>query len=328
MRRDRPLERERPPRGGAIPLSGLDVVCLGILVADVIARPVEELPAAGTMELVEEVTLHGGGCALNTATALSRLGLRAGVAGKVGADPFGEYLLGLLDERGIARSGVVVDESVATSATVVLVDAAGERTFLHLKGANERLRADELDRELLFSARALHLAGALVLDELDGEPTAAILAEARERGLLTSLDTVFDPSDRWERVLPSLPHADLFTPGLNEARGISGEEDPARAAGWLRERGVKEVAVTMGEEGCYAAGDGYEARLEPPAVRALDGTGSGDAFAAGLIYGKLAGWSFERAVRLANAAGALATTAVGATEGVRALDETAALAGL
>jgi ribokinase len=61
-------------------------------------------------------------------------------------------------------------------------------------------------------------------------------------------------------------------------------------------------------------------------VQAIDGTGAGDAFAAGLIYGKLADWSFEDAVTLANAAGALATTAVGATEGVLGLDETLAFA--
>jgi sugar/nucleoside kinase (ribokinase family) len=61
---------------------------------------------------------------------------------------------------------------------------------------------------------------------------------------------------------------------------------------------------------------------------ALDGTGAGDAFAAGLLYGHLAGWPLERAAALANAAGALAATAVGAVEGVRGLEETLALAGL
>lgn len=305
----------------------LDVVCLGILVVDLIARPVEGLPARGTLELVDEISMRGGGSALNTASALVRLGLRAGAAGKVGADPFGEFLLGLVHERGIDRRCVLVDRAVPTSATVVLVDGEGERTFLHLPGANGRLRAEELDRELLFSGRALHLAGALVLDHLDGEPAAEILAEARCRGLQTSLDTIF-ASGRWERVLPSLPYADLFTPGLREAQAITGEDDPARAASWLRNRGVNEVIVTMGPAGCYAAGPDFEGRVAPPPVEAVDGTGAGDAFAAGLIYGKLAGWPFEQGVRFASAVGALATTAVGASEGVRGLEETLALAGL
>lgn len=305
----------------------LDVVCLGILVVDVIARPIEGLPPRGTLAVVDEITMRGGGSALNAATALVRLGSRAGTAGKVGADAFGEYLLGLIQERGVEGRSVLVDGTVPTSATVALVDSEGERTFLHLPGANGQLRAEELDRELLFSGRALHLAGALVLDQLDGEPAAGILAEAKHEGLLTSLDTVF-ASGRWERVLPALPYADLFTPGLREAQAITGEEDPARAAAWLRDRGVDEVVVTLGPAGCYAAGAGFEGRLAPLPVEAIDGTGSGDAFAAGLIYGKLAGWPFERSVQFANATGALATTAVGASEGVRGLDETLALAGL
>ena len=163
---------------------------------------------------------------------------------------------------------------------------------------------------------------------LDGEPTADILREARARGLLTSLDTVFDATGRWERVLPSLQHLDLFTPGLAEARALTGENEPPRVADWLQARGVREVALTMGAEGAYVAGAGFEGQLPPVGVRAVDGTGSGDAFVAGLLYGKLAGWPFERAARFANAVGGLATTAVGATEGVRGVEETLALAGL
>jgi sugar/nucleoside kinase (ribokinase family) len=308
-------------------MAGLDVVCLGILVADVIARPVDAFPQRGSLGLVDELTLHGGGGVLNSASWLARWGMKVAAAGKVGADPFGDYLLGLLDERGVEREGVHRDPEVPTSATVVLVDSAGDRTFLHLPGANGALRAEELDTRVLFGGRALLYTGALVMPALDGEPAASILAEARTRGLLTALDTVFDSTGRWSRVLPSLPHVDLFMPGLAEARGVSGLDDPPAAAAWLREQGVGEVAIKLGEQGCYASGAGFEGYLEPIQVRAVDGTGAGDAFVAGALYGKLAGWSFERSVRLGNAAGAQATTAVGAAEGVASLEETLALAG-
>ena len=306
----------------------MDVVCLGILVADVICRPVDELPERGTLGLAGEIQLRGGGCALNTASALARFGLGAGVAGKVGADRFGAFVLDLLDERGVDRRAVVRDEAAPTSATVALVGSDGARTFLHVPGANGTLRADELDPGLLYSGRALHAAGQLVMPALDGEPFAAILADAQSRGLLTSLDTVFDASGRWERVLPSLMHVHLFTPALAEARAITGEEDPARAAAWLRKRGVGAVAITLGADGCYACGPGFEGHVPTPAVAEVDGTGSGDAFAAGLLYGTLAGWGLERSARFACAAGALATTAVGAYEGLRAPEETLSVAGL
>jgi sugar/nucleoside kinase (ribokinase family) len=145
---------------------------------------------------------------------------------------------------------------------------------------------------------------------------------------VTSLDTVWDATGRWERVLPALPHVDLFAPSLPEGRAISGEEEPAAVASWLRERGVGAVVLKCGASGCYASGDGFEEALEAFPVAAVDGTGAGDAFVAGLLYGHLAGWPLERSARFANAVGALATTAVGAVEGVRGLEETLAVAGL
>jgi len=113
-----------------------EVVCLGILVADVIARPVDRVPESGSLALVDEIVLRGGGCALNTGTALTRLGLSVACAGKVGGDAFGDFIVGLLDERCVDRSLVARDASLPTSATVALVDDAGERTFLHVPGAN------------------------------------------------------------------------------------------------------------------------------------------------------------------------------------------------
>jgi sugar/nucleoside kinase (ribokinase family) len=168
-----------------------------------------------------------------------------------------------------------------------------------------------------------------VMPAFDGAPTAAVLEEARARGLITSLDTVWDATGGWERLLPSLPHLDLFVPTLGEGAAISGqEEDPKAVADWLRGRGVGTVALKLGADGCYVSSEEFEGYLAAPPVKAIDGTGAGDAFAAGMLYGRLAGWPVDRSAAFANAAGALAATAVGAVEGVRGLTETLALAGL
>jgi sugar/nucleoside kinase (ribokinase family) len=301
------------------------VVCVGILVADVLARPVDDIPW-GSLSLVDEVALRGGGCALNTASALARLGRAATVAGKVGADALGDFLLGLMDERGVGRAGVVRDPSVPTSASVALVSGDGERTFLHLPGANGRLRLDEIDGDLLDGAACVHVAGALVLEELDGVPTAELLAGARRRGLVTSLDTVWDASGRWERVEPALPHLDLVMPSIAEARAISELDEPPVVAAWFRSRGVGTVALTMGAEGCYVAGEGFEGFVHAPEVHAVDGTGAGDAFAAGFLHAWLDRRPLEETARFACAAGALAATAMGAYDGVGGEREILALA--
>ena len=306
----------------------MDVVCLGILVADVIARPVDDPPTPGTLAFVDAIEVHAGGCALNTASALAAFGLRSSVVGKVGRDLFGDFLLGVLEERGLSRTGVLRDERVGTSATVVLVESTGERTFLHVPGANAALAPNELDPGRLYAGRALHLAGALVMERLDGEPFAAIAGEASRRGLLTSLDTVWDATGRWSRLEPCLPHLDLVMPSLAEGQALSGATDAAGIAAWLRERGVRNVLVTMGPAGCYASGEDFEGHVAAPSVRALDSTGAGDAFAAGVLYGALAGWPLEQSARLGCAAGAVASTTVGAMLPDRSLDEVLVLAGI
>jgi sugar/nucleoside kinase (ribokinase family) len=285
------------------------------------------LPKRGTLALVDSIVLRGGGSALNTASALAKLGLRAAVVGKVGADAFGDFIFRTMEDRGVDASGVIRDATIATSASVALVDATGERTFLHATGANATLTAGEL-REEPFWGQALHIAGALVLDELDGDPTASLLSEARRRRILTSVDTVFDARGRWDRLLPALPFCDLVTPGLHEARAITGEDEPTRAARRLRELGARIAVVTSGADGCYVASDTFEGHVSGYRVDAVDGTGAGDAFAAGFLHGLLAGRPFEECARLANAAGGLATRAVGAFEGVGDLVETERLAGL
>jgi sugar/nucleoside kinase (ribokinase family) len=293
----------------------------------VIVRPVDVLPERGTLGLVDSIVLRGGGCALNTASVLARLGQRAAVVGKVGNDSFGDFIVGTLEGRGVDASGVIRDSTTPTSASVVSVDSGGERTFLHSTGANAMLTADEV-REKSFRGQALHIAGALVLDKLDGEPAASLLAEARRRGITTSVDTVFDARGRWDRVVPALPFCDLVTPGLAEARAITGEEEPARATARLRELGARVAAVTLGADGCYVASDSFEGHVSSFRVESVDGTGAGDAFAAGFLHGLLVGRPLEECARLANAAGGLATREVGAFEGVGDLVETERLAGL
>jgi sugar/nucleoside kinase (ribokinase family) len=174
--------------------------------------------------------LHTGGCALNTATALARLGLPVEVIGKVGADAFGDYLVRALAERRIGTRGVSRDNRVGTSATMVLIGADGERAFVHYIGANACLTPDDVDPVMIDRAAILHIAGALVMPRFDGEPTAELLAYARSKGVITFLDTVWDETGDWGRMLPCLPYLDYFVPTLEEGQGISGQTAPQEVA--------------------------------------------------------------------------------------------------
>jgi sugar/nucleoside kinase (ribokinase family) len=300
------------------------IICLGIMVADIIGRPLHTIPEPGRLVLVDEMSLHTGGCAINSATALARLGLPVEVIGKVGADTFGDFLLNAISERGIGISGVKCDDQVGTSATMVMVEPDGERRFVHYIGANATLDLGDVDVDMITTASILHIAGSFVMPGIDGQPTAALLAEARTAGVTTFLDTVWDDTGRWIDVLaPCLPQIDYFVPSLPEAQALTGLEPPEDVARALLDKGVRTVALKMGAEGCLVIEDtGNAIRLPAFQVDIVDATGAGDAFVAGFIAGIWKGWSLAETARFANAVGALCVTGVGATGCVNTLPAT------
>ena len=298
-------------------------MCLGILVADVVAKPIEEMPGKGRLQLVDTMELHTGGCASNTGYALSRLGISTGVMGKVGTDGFGDFFVRYMEDAGLDTRGIRRTSSVNTSATMVMVSADGERTFFHYLGANAELCHDDLDFDIIKEAKILHIAGAFLMPSFDGEPTARVLQQAREWGITTSLDTAWDSKDNWMNVLePCLQHLDIFMPSIEEARMITGKEEPSDVAELLLSYGIGTVALKMGEQGSYIRTNDWELSVPIYKVDAIDATGAGDAFAAGFLAGVSKGWDHKKAARLANAVGACCTTAMGATAGVKDWQET------
>lgn len=295
-----------------------DVVCLGILVADVFGRPVNEWPERGRLSLVDEIGIGIGGCAANTGLALLKLGGDVGIMGKVGSDGFGDFVAETLKTHGADVSGVLRDAEVGTSATMIMIDDAGERTFIHYIGANARVRPEELDLNAICAARVFHFAGALVMPGFDGEPAASVLKAAREAGVTTSVDTVWDATGRWmELMAPLFPYTDVFLPSLSEAAEITGKTDPADVAAALIDLGVGTVGLKLGEKGSYVRRGDEIVRAPAYPVTPVDGTGSGDAFVAGFLRGMLAGWDLEKTTRFANAVGGLCTTGMGTTAGLR-----------
>ena len=159
----------------------------------------------------------------------------------------------------------------------------------------------------------------------DGQPTANVLKRAQEMGITTSLDTAWDSRGRWMELLaPCLPYMDYAVPSIEEARMVTGLHEPADVAKALMDRGVKVVGLKMGEDGCYIRSADDEVRMPKYDVEAVDACGAGDAFAAGFLTGIVKGWDLEMTGRFANAVGACCVTAIGATTGIRSLEDTLA----
>ncbi len=295
-----------------------DVICLGILVADIIGRPIEAVPAPGALALVESIAPHIGGCAANTGIGLHRLGVETAVVGAVGRDGFGEFVRGVLQSEGVEIGGVI-SKDAPTSATMVLVRPDGERTFLHCVGANAAFQKSDFDANLLDGARLLHVAGHGLMPAFDGAPCAEVVRDARRCGVRTSLDTAGAPDPKWrENLREVLPHLDYFVPSLHEVRELFPDcASPEAIAARLIGEGVGCVALKLGAAGSYALNRaGQSARAAAWDVAAVDATGAGDAFAAGFLAAALRDLPLESCLKMGNASGANCVQAVGTIAGL------------
>jgi sugar/nucleoside kinase (ribokinase family) len=300
-----------------------EVVCFGQLVADLVAYPVQKCPERGGLELTSEMRLSTGGGASNVTFDLQRLGVEATIVGRVGNDSLGDFVVQKLQAAGISVSGIKRDQDRSTSSCIVLTHPDGERSFIYSHGANAHLGAADLDRTLLDDCKIFHVGSALVLPGFDGEQAGVLLKEVQQRGCLTVVDTAWDNEGKWMQLIaPYLPYTDYFLPSFNEARELSQTEEPAGMAQYFLERGVRQVGIKLGSQGSYLANSEISFELPPYRVTSLDSTGAGDAFVAGFIAALLRGWDLKRSGDFANAVGALATTGLGATAGVRDLATT------
>lgn len=300
-----------------------DVVCIGNLVADAVARPVDTFPERGKLTLTDDIQLHSGGCATNTGNALGKLGIDTAVIGKVGADGFGDFLIDAIRRFGVDTRGIVQDKQSSTSATLVMVSSDGERSFVHSLGANAKFGEEDVDFGILEDTKIVHIAGALLLPEFDGEPMANVLKRAKQMGLTTSLDTCWDPTGKWMETLePVLHHVDVFLPSYDEARELVRADEPRKIAEAFMDYGIKIVGLKMGSQGCYIRTANEEYRIPVYDVEAVDATGAGDSFVGGFLAGLIKGWALEDIGRLANAVGACCVTKMGASSGILSWDDT------
>ena len=301
----------------------MDVLSLGIFVVDVLGRPIDRFPEKGQLELFDELEIHTGGCANNTAIALSRLGISVGGMGKIGNDHFGDLVLQTLTENGVDTTGIQQDANVNTSFTFVAIASDGERSFCHYIGANGELCEADINWELLKTAKILHIAGALVMPKFDGHPMANVLRKAKTLGLTTSLDTAWDATGKWLKTLePCLPFVDIFLPSLTEAEHLTGTSELSEIAQFFINYGISTVGIKMGARGSYVATDTEELFIPAYPVAVIDATGAGDAYAAGFLAGTVMEWELKATAELASATGAACVTAIGTTAGIQNLEET------
>ena len=293
------------------------ILCAGFVCADLVLRPVDDLPPPGGNRFVEDARLFIGGCAANAAVAFARLGVDVAVAGRVGDDQLGRLVRQALEAEHVRTEDLLSTATAATAINTALVTGWGERSFYVFPGACERLTPADLPDARLAGFDHLHLAAIGALPGLAGEAAADVARRARALGLSVSLDiTLNPPRDTVADIAPVLPHVDLFLPNLVEAQAVLGAGDVDALLDRGLARGVRLMGIKQGEDGCALATAGERVYAGAFAVRAIDTVGAGDAWSAALVFGWLENWPLAEIGRFANAAGALCTLASGGTTGM------------
>lgn len=136
-----------------------DVLCAGILVADLFMPPLPRLPEEGELLRVDDMLLTTGGCAANTGADLARLGARTAIVGKVGNDAFAGFIRQDLAAKGCDVSGIRASPGLPTSRTVILPVIGQDRRYIHAVGANAELRAEDVDLDQVARSHVLYVGG-------------------------------------------------------------------------------------------------------------------------------------------------------------------------
>lgn len=307
----------------------MDVVALGEILIDFTPSGVNE-------QGIALFARNPGGAPANALAMNAKLGGSSAFIGKVGDDAFGKYLKDVLQSYGIHTGGMVTDREIPTTLAFVQLDAQGDRsfTFYRKPGADLRLRAEEVRKDLIDGCKIFHFGSLSLTDDPCRTATMEAVAYARAQGKIISFDPNYRPA-LWEdvttakkQIAAGIANADILKVSEEEMELVTGEKDAQVGSLRLLEMGPKAVFVTMGEHGCYYRNSTSHGLVPAYAVKAIDTTGAGDAFMGAMLW-QLRGCTLpgietmdlDGAVAFANAAGSLTTTHSGAIPALPGYEE-------
>lgn len=298
------------------------IVVVGSSNTDMVVKA-PRIPGPGETVLGGRFVLAAGGKGANQAVAAARLGCTVTLVARLGRDLFGRQTEENLRHEGIDTAHLVWDDVTPSGVALIMVSAEGENAIAVAPGANGELTPANVERAEPAIAAAQVL---LVQLEVPLQAVERAVELARRHGVRT----ILNPAPATQVTDELLRQVDLLTPNEHEAAllagmGTEGEEGAERAAQALLARGVRAVVVTLGRRGALiATAEGLE-RVPAFRVKPVDTTGAGDAFNGALACRWAQGALLRDAVRYATAAGALATTVMGAQPSLPTAEKVAEL---
>jgi ribokinase len=269
-------------------------------------------PRPGETVVGNSFLTYAGGKGANQAVAVSRMGARSAMVGRVGGDIFGPQLLDGLATAGVDITGVGINPNEMSGIAVIGIDETAQNCITQILGANDTCGPAEAAevKHRLPSAAAL-----LLQLEVSIDLSLEVAREAKTLGVMVMLDP--GPVRPVPKELLNL--CDVITPNETEAQAlvnfpVTGPESAAEAALVLLDMGIGTVVVKLGAQGAYFANSSIGGLVLPFDVAAMDSVAAGDAFNGALAVSLTEGKDLREAVTIACAAGALSVTKTGAQD--------------
>ena len=309
----------------------LDVYGVGNALVDIQAHVSDETLVAldyakGMMTLVDDdaqqqvlaklagidVSRCAGGSAANTIVGIADFGGKSAYVGKTGSDEVGEFFLQDMRKMGVR---IEVPPAAGQSGTcVVLITDDAQRTMLTSLGVSATLGPDDINEEEIRQAKYVYIEGYLFAGEPTRSAALKVIEVAQKHGVKIAF-TVSDPfliqyhkEEFWKLIEGPV---DLLFCNLEEARALTGKHDAVDCAHVIHQH-AENVALTLGGDGSLLMHAGQAIPIEGASVKAIDTTGAGDMYAAGILYGITNGLTWKQSGHLASHAAARIVGQLGA----------------
>ncbi len=296
-------------------------LCIGMMVCDTLLSPVPDNILDIDGACITTPTVSCGGDALNVALGLSKLDNRVSIIGRVSEDEKGQKILNVCRQHRINIDHVICDRNHQTAASYVLIDERGERHFLSENTIFDVIDSDDVALNQLENADIVYIGSAMAMQQMDQGGIADVFNRAKKLHKITAMDAAVSLKkksvDWFHLLIPAFEKTDIFFPSLDEARIITGKENPEEIINYFRGFGMKIFGIKMGGRGCFVT-DFIRQRYVPAVknISVVDTTGAGDSFMAGLLCGVSHGMDVFASTEFASCVAARNIGVVGGTEGI------------
>ncbi|MDG5766287.1 carbohydrate kinase family protein [Balneolales bacterium ANBcel1] len=299
-------------------MAPIDITVIGELNMDLIMDHVNNLPAIGKERIAQRmVTTLGSSSAIFASNAAS-LGMSIAFTGRVGDDLFGRQILEILKSRKLDTADITISKTEQTGLTFIYT-FQNDRGMVTYPGAMEEQTIADIKWERVAQSRHLHMSSYYLQKGMQSG-CAEMFQKAKSMGLTTSLDTNWDPDEKWgDELFEVLKHVDVFLPNDDEARLISKKQNLEDAIAFLSSFGCTVVA-TCGARGIIARDKYQHYHVAPVDVTRVDAVGAGDSFNAGFLSKYINGNSIEACLSFGVITASFSITRAGGTTAFQDMD--------